>query len=48
MLLAVKRSALIAAGAPYIPELMVIEKWGSKDAPEPFGHKGLERTDIRC
>lgn len=30
------------AGAPYTPKLIVIEKWASKDAREPFGHAGLK------
>jgi hypothetical protein len=35
------------AGAPYTPELIVIEKWAHKDAREPYGHEGLKKGRYR-
>ena len=35
------------SGAPYTPELIVIEKWASTSAREPYGHEGLRKGRYR-
>ncbi|SDH36688.1 hypothetical protein SAMN05216553_12054 [Lentzea fradiae] len=35
------------AGAPYTPEMIIIEKWASTSAREPFGHAGQKSGKYR-
>ncbi|MGW6933056.1 hypothetical protein ACWGE0_23565 [Lentzea sp. NPDC054927] len=34
-------------GAPYTPEMIIIEKWGSVDSREPYGHAGQKSGRYR-
>ncbi|RDI20271.1 hypothetical protein [Lentzea flaviverrucosa] len=40
-------SSVHNGGAPYTPELVLIEQWNSKDAREPYGRVGLREGRYR-